>query len=367
METHKLNLISNLYAENLLPVLITDETLKVIWSNDKSFVDRLNLADLSTIIDADCLDNTVLIPVKIENQMYNLGVLKIAEKSVVEGYIIRFISLNDTKNIIMNENYINSHISFFSLIRNNVSGIVSMASLLQSSLEQREMYEELEYLNLQINYCYKLLASTVNPSEMTKYYFNIFNTKKLDVGLYMTKITDYVNNIIRDPKVNISCKCEDGVIINIDIDRLLVAVMNIIINSIQYNISESKEIKVTVKKAGEYAVVSITDNGIGISQETINSMLNNLENHKFIVNQSIQSSRACSSGYDVLSKFCKAFDAKIIISSREDEGTTVCLRIPCANESTCPEHLQSDTADYLINRFSNVYLLVSKACQIKYI
>ncbi len=367
MDNSKLNLISNLYSDTLLPVLITDENLKVIWSNDSSLLEKLGNTDLSEIFIFDNEESSLTLSVKINKEIHNVGIFNVKENNKTEGYVIKFLSVYDSKRLFCNERYLNSQMLFFSMLRNNISGIVSISSMLQSSLESKEMYDELGYLNIQMNYCYKILAETVNPSEMSKYFLNIFNIKKLDLGQYLTKITDYVINIIRDPNINITCKCEDNVFINIDSDRFLVAIMNIIINSIQYNISELKEIKVSLKKSDEYASISISDNGIGIPKDVIEQMLKIIENNDIIVDQSIKTGKGYAGGYDVISKFCKAFGGKILISSKEDEGTTVMLRIPLANNDSYPEHLQSETSDYLINRFSNVYLLVSKACQIKYI
>ncbi len=367
MDNCKLDFISNLYSETLLPVLITDENLKVIWSNDNSLLQRFGNTDLSEIFVFDSQESSSLLSVKINEEIQNVSIFNVKENDKTEGYIIKFLSVYDSKRFFVNERYLNSLMLFFSMLRNNISGIVSISAMLQSSLEEKEMYDELGYLNIQMNYCYKILAETVNSSEMSRYFSNIFNIKKLDLGQYLTKITDYAVNIIRDPNLSITCKCEDDVFINIDSDRFLVAIMNIIINSIQYNISEHKEIKVTLKKSDAYASISISDNGIGISKDIIDELLEIIDENDIIVDQSIKTGKGYANGYDVISKFCKAFGCKILISSKEDEGTTVMLRIPLAINDSYPEHLQSETADYLINRFSNVYLLVSKACQIKYI
>ena len=350
MDNCKLDFISNLYSETLLPVLITDENLKVIWSNDNSLLEELSNTDLSEIFVFDSQESSSLLSVKINEEIQNVSIFNVKENDKTEGYIIKFLSVYDSKRFFVNERYLNSLMLFFSMLRNNISGIVSISAMLQSSLEEKEMYDELGYLNIQMNYCYKILAETVNSSEMSRYFSNIFN-------IY----------IIRDPNLSITCKCEDDVFINIDSDRFLVAIMNIIINSIQYNISEHKEIKVTLKKSDAYASISISDNGIGISKDIIDELLEIIDENDIIVDQSIKTGKGYANGYDVISKFCKAFGCKILISSKEDEGTTVMLRIPLAINDSYPEHLQSETADYLINRFSNVYLLVSKACQIKYI
>jgi signal transduction histidine kinase len=366
MNSNKLNLLIDLYTDANLPVLITDKDLKVIWKNNNSFLGNLDITDLSLFLEFEINENTAIVPVAIEEDNFILNVFRITEKGDTEGFIITCLTYSDIKKMNLNKNYIDNQISFFSSIRHNVSGIVSVASLLQRSLEDKEMYDELEYLNLQINYCYKILADSVNPTEVTKYFYGLYNIRKLDAGIFIKDVIGFLNNIIRNPDVNITYTCEDNVKINIDSDRFLIALLNIIINAISYNISEKKEIKISLKKSDGFANLLISDNGIGIPDAVVNNVMNsNCCSNKAYSKEKIGSS-ICG-GLEVVSRFCKAFNCKMMISTKENEGTTIALKIPLAYDNEYPEYLNSDTAEYIINRFSNIYLLASKVCQIKYI
>lgn len=365
MNSHKLNLLIDLYTDSNLPVLITDKDLKVIWKNNNSFLDNFNISDLSSFLNVEIDDNTVSIPVTIEDDTFVLNFLMIKDNGVVEGYVITFFTYWDIKKMNLNKDYMDNQISFFSSIRHNVSGIVSVASLLQRSLEDKEMYDELEYLNLQVNYCYKILADSVNPTEVTKYFYGLYNIRKLDVGNFIKDIVGFLNIIIRNPEVELTYSCEDDVKINVDSDRFLIVLLNLIINAISYNISETKEIKISLKKCDGYANLLITDNGIGIPDEVVNNVMSNNNGSKDCIKQKIGSS-ICG-GLDIVSRFCKTFNCKMMISTKENEGTTIALKIPLAYDNEYPDYLKSDTSEYIINRFSNIYLLASKVCQIKYI
>ena len=75
----------------------------------------------------------------------------------------------------------------------------------------------------------------------------MYNIRKLDVGNFIKDIVGFLNIIIRNPEVELTYSCEDDVKINVDSDRFLIVLLNLIINAISYNISKQKKLRYLLK------------------------------------------------------------------------------------------------------------------------
>ena len=71
------------------------------------------------------------------------------------------------------------------------------------------------------------------------------------------------------------------------------------------------------------------------------------------------------SGYRVIYAFCEAFNCNLIISTKENQGTTVSIRIPTSEEAE--SDVNERVQDIISNRFSNLFVILSKICPISII
>ena len=72
-------------------------------------------------------------------------------------------------------------------------------------------------------------------------------------------------------------------------------------------------------------------------------------------------------GFNVIDLFCKAFNANMYISTKQNFGTTISIKIPLSKEDDHPKYLESKTVEYISNRFSNIYVSISLITMINYI
>jgi len=113
--------------------------------------------------------------------------------------------------------------------------------------------------------------------------------------------------------------------VEVDLEQVKTVFENIFNNAIKYSEPESKPVQVSGKLRESFAVIRITDYGIGIPQEELS--------HIFEPFYRVDKSRAKDTGgYGLGLSLCKtimeAHDGKIEVQSKPQEGTTVSLFFP---------------------------------------
>ena len=358
---------SSAFSRSNVPIMLVDNSYNIIWKNNESILSTLTSDNISSFIEKDTKELSYIVSACIGGRKMSLNVTRVFEEDKATGFVVRAIKAEEVKSLITNTEYINYQLSICAKIRAHVSGIVSTISLLHSFMEKDEMYEGLAILNNQVNYCYKILASIANPIEATKYDIGIYNISRINISCFINNVSGYISDLLRKSNGRIVFETEDDIYINTDHDRFFIMFLNLIINGIEHNISEDKLIQITLKKCEGYAVLSIKDNGLGLPQEKINkafaagntSCCRNQDEGSFDNNDGL--------GLIILDRFCKTFDCNVFFSSKEHEGTMVSLKMPFGEDESLPEYVCSNAIDYMTNRFSNLYILLSKVCEINYI
>jgi len=366
MIENKIKVLSEIYVSALSPFAITDQSFNVLWTNNSDVFKPLKDNNIKSCIDFplnfDEKSNSIL-TATVNDSNFTINLLPIFENSILEGYLINFVNLKHIIKHQINKDFSEYQIENFANVREQISGIITSATLLHDSLERMELYDELKLLNQQINYCYKILASILNPTEIAKYSFGLHNIVKVNASIFLNDILSIVKTLLRGNDVAIDYECDENIFINVDLDRFVVLILNFIINSLQYNFEEKKKIHVTLRKSSDYATLSITDNGCGISSTKLNEIFENIRNDKLDL---FDLSKKIGLGYQIAEFFCNNFNSTMYLSSKENVGTTVSLKIPLSSENEVPFYIESKTADYFTNRFSSIYVALSQVSQINY-
>lgn len=94
------------------------------------------------------------------------------------------------------------------------------------------------------------------------------NKEKIDLGVLIDIAADELKDSAEKKDITIITNAEDNIIIEADEALLLSAISNLISNAIKYG-KESGQVIVASKKQGNCAEITVSDNGIGISQENM--------------------------------------------------------------------------------------------------
>jgi signal transduction histidine kinase len=111
----------------------------------------------------------------------------------------------------------------------------------------------------------------------------------------------------------------------VDPEQIKTVFENVLSNAVKYSQPDSEPIRVSYKRRKPYAIIRITDFGIGIPQEELS--------HIFEPFYRVDKSRTKETGgYGLGLSLCKtimeAHDGRIEVQSRPEEGTTVALFFP---------------------------------------
>lgn len=299
---------------------------------------------------------------RMNNVNYSVNILPLFSNGEISGYHISFFTLKDIHSLHINDDYSNSVFEDQANIRTQVSSIYSSAVVLHDCLEKNELYDEIKYLNQQVDSCCKILAASQNNNELAKYYLGIFNIVRIDIGKFTKNILTFVSGYVRQDNVSLECIADDNIFVNVDVERYVVMLFNLIVNGIAYNLEEKKIISISVKQQGNNAIISVVDNGSGMSAYQKSKVLNT----DVLYDNQLSSDQKSGYGFYTIKEFCKAFNGSLILSSKENCGTTVSIRLPVCDSEGITEYAQSKTSDYLSNRFSPVYIALSKIIQIKF-
>ena len=142
----------------------------------------------------------------------------------------------------------------------------------------------------------------------------------------LIELIDYViktyEKIISKNNISIKFNKTDNLKIIGDRDKLIEIFTNLIDNSIKYS-DKNKEVTITAKKDGEFNIVSVADQGIGIPKESIHRITERF----FTVDPSkSRSVGGTGLGLAIVKHLVSQHRAEMDINSVENEGTTIDIK-----------------------------------------
>lgn len=138
------------------------------------------------------------------------------------------------------------------------------------------------------------------------------------------------------------------------------AILNVIRNSLQFG-RDGNQVTLRLRRAGGQAVLSVEDHGIGIKPEHVG--------HIFEAYYSADPygdgapPPSLGAGLCVAQQVMRGLGGSIHAESTFGVGTRVFMSLPIAAD-TPPDTLGSEPADYLLNRYSTVYVQLIGYCRL---
>lgn len=241
-------------------------------------------------------------------------------------------------------------LNFSQQIREPLSEIFSVLPSLAHDKDKKDMV----LLESVQSKCYRLLRITCNIENMSLLEKGSYKTQYIDFGEFIEDICESADLLCRKTSVpintNVSCS---NMIINANSYLLDEAVLNILRNSFQYG-RDGNEINVSLKPVGGNALLTISDKGLGIKNEYIE----NVFNPYFSVDPygDDPEKPGLGLGLTVAKMMVQNLGGTITIESVFGEGTTVSMSLPLAKKFSMDNILESDSAVYVSNRYSSMYI-----------
>lgn len=366
MKQNIIDALKEIYENTQLAIIICSPDGKLIWVNEKSIMGNMSQSEFAKFFQ-NSDDLFFVYHFNFRGENLTAQVIRIEINGVHEGYLGRITSAAEIVKLTLNLDMVNRVLAQYATIRESVAGIVGICEYLQQKLDNRGMYEDIKHVNSSINYCYNILASLCNYQECTKYAFDVRREAVINISELVSHTINHISSLLCNQSVRFKLRCDKNIYVKTDPDRFINAFLNIIINGVQYNISEKKMINITVQKSDGGVIISVKDNGSGISERSMKK----IDSYKLHYLPYPQVSEDGSdvldfgSGMRVVTLFCDTFGCKLIVNTKHDEGTTVSIKMP-VSDNISQNNDNCIISDYINNRFSNLYVILSKISPINF-
>lgn len=212
-------------------------------------------------------------------------------------------------------------------IRTPLNGILGINELLKETMDDPEINE---YLDIQYKSGYRLLNTidgilSLSRLEVNQEYFKLETIdllKVIDEVVSNQKGVAELQNIILE-KQYLAKKAN----VNVDEAIMYQAISNLVGNAIKFT-NAGGFVRVKVEKIiPHWVVLSITDNGIGISKEFLSRIFEPFERD---TTNHTSKHTGTGLGLSITQKFVELMGGRIEVDSSVGEGTTFSIYLPCA-------------------------------------
>jgi heavy metal sensor kinase len=152
---------------------------------------------------------------------------------------------------------------------------------------------------------------------------------RFDLAELAATTADQMSLLAEDKRVSVACESSPGVTVEGDRARLKQVVVNLLDNAIKYTPSGGC-VALSVRREGAYAVLDVTDNGIGIPAEALPHVFKRF----FRVDGSRSREQGGAGlGLSIVKSICSAHGALIEVSSAPGRGSTFRIKQPLAGDA----------------------------------
>jgi len=220
---------------------------------------------------------------------------------------------------------------FFSIIahdlKNPMNSLLGFSSLLMGNWGNYDDEKKHKFVSIIDSSSSQLFNLMTNLLEWSR-----SQTGSLKVNLGVTNLyniimenVEFARNSALKKEISIKVDAEKDIAAFFDRNMIDTIIRNLLTNAIKYSFRNST-IKITAKELGEDKVIlEITDEGIGIPKDKIDSLFNVKQN-----NSTLGTEREKGTGLGLL--VCKEFidinNGEIFIKSKEGEGSTFIIHLP---------------------------------------
>ncbi len=211
-------------------------------------------------------------------------------------------------------------------LRERIDMMFSSIYMLAQSSELDRSLRVCEYINVINQNCFQLLRVSDNLARVMRLsvHNDHLNFRLLDFSQYLSKLISTVIHFTNNGNIPISFSCPDQIVpVQIDLERMEFAIVNIILNSLKYT-RDGNEVNISLKCVGKDAVVTISDKGLGIPK----NILNKVDEPYFSYSPNTKIEAGFGIGLFIAKKYISAHAGLFSIQSTEGEGTTVTFTIP---------------------------------------
>jgi PAS domain S-box-containing protein len=219
---------------------------------------------------------------------------------------------------------------FFNIIahdlRSPFNAIMGFSELLEEQMKEKN-YEDIEEYSKFIHSASKramnLLSNLLEWSRSQTGKIK-FNPEYFDLAVLINEVTDLFTDIAAQKSIEIKKVMKPNIPVIADKPMVEIILRNLISNAIKFsNFNTSIVISAELKE--NETLVSVIDNGVGISPEDINNIFRLDINHSTL---GTNKEKGTGLGLLLCKEFIEKHNGKLLIESTLGKGSTFCLNIP---------------------------------------
>lgn len=363
----------NLYKNTVHPIILVDNRLDICWANSEAlkrfptlaipggFRDLVDSYDFDKIISVLRSGRTFLASTVVEpfNEFAIRIIPIISEEGLVGSQVFFRLEGFDSKDC--NEDTSEKIMSNFSNeYRMPLTIIFSTLGLIARRLSEKQDDTMKAYLKLVTQNCYRLLRLSNNMTEIMKYRagLNMLHLKNGDICQFTEGLCKAAGILTGAAGVKLSYHLpKQNIITAFDPAKLSVVFFNLFSNSCKYT-QEGNQIKVKLEQRDRQVVITIADQGMGVS----NDIIDRIFEPYFSFNPNGNPFGGAGLGLTLARYIVLQHGGTIAVKSREGEGTTVAFVLPIRQVGDIPDYTAEKSVDYLSDRFSMLYVELSDVC-----
>lgn len=243
---------------------------------------------------------------------------------------------------------------FSSQMREPLTNIFATLPLLNAHVEEHHLrYTE----DIQAN-CYQLLRLACNLEDAGLVENKSYDLHPLDLTSLVDSLCIGVSSVCRNQHAKLEWSVPNvPVIVCADPRLISSALLNIIRNSLAYT-RDGNIITVKLTYTAKNALLTVEDKGLGILEENVTRIFEPYFSIDPYGDSNIRP--GVGLGLPVVREAVNAFGGTASAESRFGEGTSIFLTLPLDGSAT--EALSSDSAQYMLNRYSPIFVQLCGHC-----
>lgn len=219
---------------------------------------------------------------------------------------------------------------FFSILAHDLkspfTGILGFSEFLITEigdLSADEISEFAERINSSAKAILELLNNLLDWSRIQTNRLK-FVPDRVEVDTILHHVNSILLPLTYEKEIELILEVEEGLAVNADKDMLETVIRNLISNSIKFT-PRNGSIIVTADKVGEFVEFSISDSGVGMSEDTMSKLF---KMDEFVTTIGTENEKGTGLGLLLCYEFIKKHGGLLEVESREGEGSTFSFSIP---------------------------------------
>ncbi len=288
----------------------------------------------------------------LNTSLINSGGIRLA--AVADGEYIKCFVLNNDR---VCGTQMHNVISY--QMREPISSIFALLPIITDNVNRSDTDKAIMYLDGIYSKSYKLLRNVTNISIAEKIIEGVsFRTESVNLSQLLESLITSVMTVGKNIKIH--SEIEENIIVNANISLLTNGILNLFANSFDYSQDGNVEVKIRLNSKNKNAVFTYSDNSKGIKEQFLPLVFNPYFSKDPYADGEADPSLGL--GLFIAKAAFTHAGASLLLTSKFGEGVKYSASFPLGSDDSAV--LQSSATDFLLNRYSEVFVQLCDSCKL---